>query len=71
MPEAWEIACSVGGFKFGLGNLLSLQYVLVRLLSGVGASMEEVQEAKALVRHAAEIHPNRPKLDIYCVDEGV
>ncbi|KAL6654694.1 hypothetical protein ACP70R_008159 [Stipagrostis hirtigluma subsp. patula] len=51
-----------GGFDLGLGSLLSLQDVEVRLRPG-DASEEEVEEAKAAVRHAIEIHPNHPTLE--------
>ncbi|KAL6654698.1 hypothetical protein ACP70R_008163 [Stipagrostis hirtigluma subsp. patula] len=50
-----------GGFDLGLGNLPSLKDVQVGFHSG-GASKEEVEEAKAAVRHAIEIHPNHPTL---------
>ncbi|KAL6654696.1 hypothetical protein ACP70R_008161 [Stipagrostis hirtigluma subsp. patula] len=50
-----------GGFDLGLGNLQSLQGVEI-VFDPEGASMEEVQEAKAAVRHAIEIHPNHPTL---------
>ncbi|TVU24125.1 hypothetical protein EJB05_26523 [Eragrostis curvula] len=55
--EVREIAGSDGGFDLGLQNLPSLQRVDVSCRSG-GASKEEVEEAKAAVRKAAEIHPN-------------
>ncbi|KAL6654690.1 hypothetical protein ACP70R_008155 [Stipagrostis hirtigluma subsp. patula] len=50
-----------GGFDLGLGNLPSLKDVQVGF-NPKGASKEEVQEAKAAVRHAIEIHPNHPTL---------
>ncbi|KAL6654686.1 hypothetical protein ACP70R_008151 [Stipagrostis hirtigluma subsp. patula] len=50
-----------GGFDLGPENLPSLQHVEVGLRPG-GASKEEVQEAKAAVRRAIEIHPNHPTL---------
>ncbi|KAL6654689.1 hypothetical protein ACP70R_008154 [Stipagrostis hirtigluma subsp. patula] len=50
-----------GGFDLGLGNLPSLQHVKVGF-DPEGAGEEEVQEAKAAVRHAIEIHPNHPTL---------
>ena len=53
-----ETTCSAGGFDLGLGNLLSLQEVAVFWAESGGAS----EEAKAALRHAAEIHPNRPLL---------
>ncbi|TVU23958.1 hypothetical protein EJB05_26349, partial [Eragrostis curvula] len=61
--EVREIAGSDGGLDLGLQNLPSLQTVYVYCRSG-GASKEEVEEAKAAVRKAAEIHPNKLKLEI-------
>ena len=48
-------------FDLGLGNLLSLQNVQVWFQSG-GFSEEVVEEAKAAVRHAIQVHPNHPIL---------
>ncbi|TVU23952.1 hypothetical protein EJB05_26343, partial [Eragrostis curvula] len=59
--EVREIAGSDGGLDLGLQNLPSLQTVYVYYRSG-GASKEEVEEAKAAVRKAAEIHPNKLEL---------
>ncbi|KAL6654692.1 hypothetical protein ACP70R_008157 [Stipagrostis hirtigluma subsp. patula] len=64
-PKTIEIN---GGFDLGLGNLLSLQDVEVVFGRG-DASMEEVEEAKAAVRHAIEIHPNHPTLEVRIADE--
>ncbi|GJN38119.1 hypothetical protein PR202_gb27131 [Eleusine coracana subsp. coracana] len=50
-------------FDMFLRNLPSLQDVIVLLRCG-GASETEVVEAKAALRHASEIHPNRPTIDI-------
>jgi len=50
-------------FDLGLENLLSLQVVKVWLQS-VGASEQEVEEAKAAVRHAIKAHPNHPSLEV-------
>ncbi|WVZ53575.1 hypothetical protein U9M48_004494 [Paspalum notatum var. saurae] len=60
--EARGIDGSDGDLDFGLGNLRSLQSLVVSLISE-GAS-EEVGAVKAAVRHAMEIHPNRPSLDV-------
>uniref|UniRef100_A0A0A9GHU1 Disease resistance R13L4/SHOC-2-like LRR domain-containing protein n=1 Tax=Arundo donax TaxID=35708 RepID=A0A0A9GHU1_ARUDO len=61
--EAREFTSSNGGFDLGLGNLSCLQNVTVYLQSE-GASKEEVEEAKAALRRRAEIHLNRPTLEI-------
>uniref|UniRef100_A0A0A9C6X5 Disease resistance R13L4/SHOC-2-like LRR domain-containing protein n=1 Tax=Arundo donax TaxID=35708 RepID=A0A0A9C6X5_ARUDO len=61
--ETREIAGIDGAFDLGLGNLASLQHVYIHFQSG-GAS-KEVEEAKAALSHAAEIHPNHPTLQIY------
>lgn len=60
--ETREIA---GGFDLGLGNLTMLQDVTF-LLRRLGASKGEVEEAEAALRHAIQIHPNRPKVEILC-----
>ncbi|GJN04954.1 hypothetical protein PR202_ga22539 [Eleusine coracana subsp. coracana] len=61
--EAREIAGNDGGFNLGLGNLPSLEYVGVSFRSA-GASQQEVEEAKAALKQATEIHPNRPEFQI-------
>uniref|UniRef100_A0A0A8YCA7 Disease resistance R13L4/SHOC-2-like LRR domain-containing protein n=1 Tax=Arundo donax TaxID=35708 RepID=A0A0A8YCA7_ARUDO len=61
--ETREIVGIDGAFDLGLGNLASLQRVFIRFRSG-GASEEEVEDAKAALRHAAEIHPSHPLLRI-------
>ncbi|XP_037408295.1 disease resistance protein PIK6-NP-like [Triticum dicoccoides] len=48
----------------GMRHLPSLQQVSVDFIEG-GASRQEVDEAKAALRAAAEDHPNRPALDIW------
>ena len=48
-------------FDLGLGNLLSLQDVIVCFRSR-DSSEEEVEEAEAAVRQAIEVHPNHPRL---------
>ncbi|CAL4941711.1 unnamed protein product [Urochloa decumbens] len=53
---------SDGGIDLGLGNLASLQEISVCVRPG--ATVEEVDEAKAKLRQAAEIHPNRPTIHI-------
>ncbi|KAK3119154.1 hypothetical protein QOZ80_9BG0714760 [Eleusine coracana subsp. coracana] len=58
--EAREIDGTDGGFNLGLGNLPSLEYVGVSFRSA-GASQQEVEEAKAALKQATEIHPNRPE----------
>ncbi|TKW13031.1 hypothetical protein SEVIR_5G073200v4 [Setaria viridis] len=62
--EVREITSSDGRLNLGLENLLSLQEVLVYFRSR-GASVMEVEEAKAALSHAIEIHPSHPKHDIW------
>ncbi|CAL4986446.1 unnamed protein product [Urochloa decumbens] len=62
--EVREITSSDGRFNLGLENLLSLQHVLVYFRSR-GASEMEVEEAKAALSRAFEIHPNHPEHDIW------
>lgn len=62
--EVRAITSSDGRFNLGLENLLSLEDVLVYFRAR-GASEMEVEEAKAALRHAFEIHPNHPKNDIW------
>nr|CAB3490166.1 unnamed protein product [Digitaria exilis] len=62
--ETREIASGCGGLEFGLGNLPSLQHVVVSL-EAKGASKEEVTEVEAALEHATEIHPNHPTLDLH------
>jgi len=62
--EVREIMSSDGRFNLGLENLMSLQDVLVYFRSR-GASEMEVEEAKAALRHAVEIHPNQLDYDIW------
>ncbi|CAN6363494.1 unnamed protein product [Urochloa humidicola] len=57
--EARGTTCSDGGLDLGLGNLPSLQQVLVDLRT-IGANEEEAEQAKAALMHAAEQHPNHP-----------
>jgi len=64
--EERGIASSNGGLDLGLGNLPSLQNVAAELRCE-GASMEEAVQAKAALRHAAEMHPNHPHHDIVCI----
>ena len=52
------------GFDLGIGNLVSLQIVVVWLQLG-GASAQEADEARAAVRQAVEAHPNHPELHIF------
>ncbi|KAF8673405.1 hypothetical protein HU200_048969 [Digitaria exilis] len=54
-----EIASSDGSLDLGLGNLPSLQSVQARLVYE-GASKEDVREAEAALKDAAEMHPNHP-----------
>ena len=58
VQETREINCAFG---LGLGNLLSLQDVIVCFRSR-DSSEEEVEEAEAAVRQAIEVHPNHPRL---------
>jgi len=55
--EVRGITSSDGRFNLGLENLLSLQDVMVYFRSR-GSSEMEVEEAKAALSHAFEIHPN-------------
>ncbi|XP_025827856.1 disease resistance protein RPP13-like isoform X2 [Panicum hallii] len=63
--EVREITSSDGRLNLGLENLVSLQDVLVYFRTR-GASEMEVEEAKAALSHAFEIHPNQPNYDIWC-----
>ncbi|XP_022685296.1 putative disease resistance protein RGA3 [Setaria italica] len=56
-----------GSLDLGLGNLPSMQYVRAALLCE-GFSKEEVEQANAALTHAAEMHPNHPRHDIYLYD---
>jgi hypothetical protein len=47
-----------------LGNLTSLQQFEVALLCCEGVSLEEAEQAKAALTHAAEMHPNHPSHSI-------
>ena len=64
----WEAAretiSSDGVLDMGMENLPLLQDVFIEFRSEV-ASTEEVDQAKATLRRAAEIHPNHPRLTIY------
>jgi len=66
--EERGIASSNGGLDLGLGNLPSLQNFAADLRCE-GASKEEAEQAKAALRHAAEMHANRPyhniRIDVY------
>ncbi|CAL4995881.1 unnamed protein product [Urochloa decumbens] len=67
MPRLKDLTFSVlvqDATDLGLGNLQSLQTLGVSLISG-GASQEEVEQVKAAVRHAMEVHPSHPALDMY------
>jgi len=64
MWEAGETISSDGGLVMGMENLPLLQDVFIEFRSEV-ASTEEVDQAKATLRRAAEIHPNHPRLTIY------
>ncbi|WVZ54769.1 hypothetical protein U9M48_005518 [Paspalum notatum var. saurae] len=61
--EAREITGSDGSLNFGLGNLHSLHSLVVRLNSR--STSKEVEELKAAVVHAMEIHPNHPSFWMY------
>uniref|UniRef100_K3ZKI2 Disease resistance R13L4/SHOC-2-like LRR domain-containing protein n=2 Tax=Setaria italica TaxID=4555 RepID=K3ZKI2_SETIT len=63
LREARGIACNDGSLDLGLGNLPSLQEVDV-ILRCDGAGKEEVEQAKAALRHEAEMHPNHPRHSI-------
>ncbi|RCV39047.1 hypothetical protein SETIT_8G191900v2 [Setaria italica] len=71
--EARGIACTDGSLDLGLGNLPSLQYVTADLICD-GSSKEEVEQAvdaKVVLKHAAEMHPNHPShsIDIVITDD--
>jgi hypothetical protein len=61
--ETKETANCNGGFDTGLENLKSLRDVTISFLYG-GASEGDAEKAEAAFRHAIEIHPNRPTLQI-------
>ncbi|KAF8685261.1 hypothetical protein HU200_044083 [Digitaria exilis] len=61
--ESRGMAISYGGLDLGLGNLPSLEDVSTRLLYE-GASKEDMRQAEAALRHAAEMHPNHPHHNI-------
>jgi hypothetical protein len=61
--ETKETANCNGGFDTGLENLKSLRDVTISFLYG-GASEGDAEKAEAAFRHAVEIHPNRPTLQI-------
>ena len=67
--EGRGTASNNGGLDLGLGNLPSLQGGTVGLRCE-GASKEAAKQAKAALRHAAEMHPNHPYLDIRLEYEG-
>ncbi|KAF8685255.1 hypothetical protein HU200_044076 [Digitaria exilis] len=56
-----EITGSISGFELGLANLTSLRSIEVRFPYD-SDSKEDKQEAMAVLRHEAEIHPNRPRI---------
>jgi len=62
--DLFFISSSDGGLDMGMENLPWLQDVFIEFRSEV-ASTEEVDQAKATLRRAAEIHPNHPRLTIY------
>ena len=61
--EARGVGSSDGGLDFGLGNLPSLQDFEAALRCEDPS--EEAKQAKAALTHAAEMHPNHPRHDIY------
>ncbi|KAF8685257.1 hypothetical protein HU200_044078 [Digitaria exilis] len=56
-----EIAGSISGLELGLENLTSLRKFAV-FFSYDSDSKEDKEEAMAVLRHEAEIHPNRPTI---------
>ncbi|KAF8684880.1 hypothetical protein HU200_044090 [Digitaria exilis] len=56
-----RVAGSIDNLEFGLENLRVLQNILVRF-TGRSDTKKEREEAMDVLRHAVEIHPNRPKL---------
>jgi len=61
--EARKIMSSDGDVDLGLGNLPSLQEIML-WLDCKGAREEEVKGLKALLWHATKTHPNHPSLQI-------
>ncbi|CAL4991194.1 unnamed protein product [Urochloa decumbens] len=64
VQKATGTASNDGGFDLDLGNLPSLQGVTAELRCD-GATKEEAKRVKAVLSHAAEMHPNRPRHEIY------
>jgi hypothetical protein len=56
-----EIAGSITDFELGLGNLTSLQNVIIRFRSE-DDSEEDMEEAMAALWRVAIVHPNHPTL---------
>ncbi|KAF8673402.1 hypothetical protein HU200_048966 [Digitaria exilis] len=56
-----EIAGSISGFELGLANLTSLRSIKVRFPYD-SDSKEDKEEAMAVLRYEAEIHPNHPTI---------
>uniref|UniRef100_A0A0E0M0A7 AAA+ ATPase domain-containing protein n=1 Tax=Oryza punctata TaxID=4537 RepID=A0A0E0M0A7_ORYPU len=51
-------------FDFGLENLLSLEQALVFLQRTTSTIDSDMERAKSALRHAVQIHPNHPTLEI-------
>ncbi len=51
-------------FDVGLENLLSLELVYVYLRRSTGTTDSDMESVKSALRHAAQIHPNHPTLEI-------
>ncbi|CAL4982972.1 unnamed protein product [Urochloa decumbens] len=56
-----RMAKEMGSSRLGLGNLLSLRRIAIDFVSEC-ASKEEAKKAKAALRLAKQMHPNRPNL---------
>jgi hypothetical protein len=57
-----------GSFELGLGNLPSIQDVII-LFNYRGTNEVDLEEVKASLRHETEVHPNRPTLRIVVTDK--
>ncbi|XP_052167141.1 disease resistance protein RGA5-like isoform X2 [Oryza glaberrima] len=51
-------------FVVGLENLLSLEFAYVDLRRTTGTIDSDMESAKSALRHAAQLHPNHPTLEI-------
>jgi len=69
LPSAYWLSFKAHGNNdgdygsLGLEYFASLQHVGVDIYCG-GASAAEVEQVEAVLRHLADVHPNRPKLEV-------